>query len=32
LDSKRLSCLVSCSMASHGCMLLRVRRSMVTAS
>jgi len=32
LSSKRPNCLVNCSMASHGCILLSVRRSMVTAS
>ncbi len=32
LVSKRANCFVSCSIASHGCMLLSVLRSMVTAS
>ena len=32
LLSKRPSCLVNCSIASQGCMLLSVRRSIVTAS
>jgi len=32
LVSKRPSCLVNCSIASQGCMLLSVRRNMVTAS